>query len=72
MSYAVPLTIFFIVLSPLVVPIGVTAVHAIGGRRRHFALLLEVVSARTRAGYQRAGSLLMVRQPACAETRFER
>jgi hypothetical protein len=71
MSYAGPLAIFFLVLSPLLVPVGVTAVHAIGGRRRHFALLHGIVRARTRAGYQRAASR-MVRQPAYAETRFER
>jgi hypothetical protein len=49
MSYAGPLAIFFIALSPLLIPVGVTAVHAISGWRRHFAL---IHGARTRAVYQ--------------------
>jgi hypothetical protein len=52
MSYAGPLAILFIVLSPLLIPVGVTAVHAMGGWRRRFALLHGVVRARTRAAYQ--------------------
>src|ERR1700737_736349 len=59
MSYAGPLAILFIVLSPLLIPIGVTVVHAIGGRRRHFALVPGVVRARTRAGYARVLAALL-------------
>jgi hypothetical protein len=71
MSYAGPLAILFLVLSPLAIPVAVTAVHAIDGWRRRLALLHGVVRARIRAGYQWDRSR-MVRQPACAETGFER
>jgi hypothetical protein len=52
MSYAGPLAILFMVVSPLLIPVGVTAVHAIGGWRRHFALIHGAIRACTRAVYQ--------------------
>jgi hypothetical protein len=52
MSYVGPFAILIIVLSPLLVPVTVTGVHAIANWRRNFALLQQSVRARIRAVYQ--------------------
>jgi hypothetical protein len=48
MSYARPILIFLIVLSPLFIPIGVTVVHAIRSRRPRLPALRAASTPRRR------------------------
>jgi hypothetical protein len=52
MAYVGPFAIMMIVLSPLLVPIAVTTIHAIAHWQTHFARLRGAIRQRIRTVYQ--------------------